>query len=1249
MKKQLFSLIVAIAFACMPSIAEITTSYYSSIDNTSGDALFNAISTIAGTGYKSLGYDGLYNAYKQTDNKDGYVWDMYSNCTWTHGDKECGNYKVECDCYNREHSIPQSWWGKGTSNQGCDIFHVLPTDGKVNGMRSNNPYGEVATATYTSENGSKVGPSSLSDYSGTVFEPIDEYKGDIARGILGTMVKWKGSWTQSEGANVFNGTYTAAGNYGLTAYSVKLFLKWHRQDPVSQKEIDRNNGIQATQGNRNPFIDYPYLVEYIWGEKAGETVNISDLIASFESDFVPGESDGWRANISTDPRITVSDKAVAFGAVAINGKATQTITVGGSNLTGNIALALSGTNASLFTLSTASVSGSGTVTITYQPTSEGEHTATLTLSSSGATDVVVTLTGNGAQVYTVKFDAGAGSCTTADLTEKSIGAGVTLPTATAPSTCTDYTFAGWSATQIAETTTQPTLYAAGSTYNPTSNHTLYAVYKIAETSSEAGGSSDIVFNVANIASANSWSNGTKYTSYTIDGITITYSGGDNDGKYYSSDNSWRSYNGGSIVISGGTISKVVSVPSQTFTQQSNGTWRYSGTGNVKFTKFTVTTGTGSTTTTTYTSTPECANCTSAEASFAVSTIEKLTTDAAFTNAFSSNNTSAVKYASSNTEVATIDESTGQVTIVGAGTTTITATQDNDDTHCYVKRQYTLTVTKPAIGDLRVKSTSNDGFCIEWNNIGNTTYTINITENNRSTETTFLENAFTDGQGNWTINDKVTASEISAIWQQNSTYGMKASGLANKTNYATESWLISPELDLSLATEATLTFEHTSFQAKANSSYLKLLVSEDQTNWAEQTINTWPSTKWTYVSNTLDLSGYVGKKIYIAFQYKSTTTSGLTNDTWEIKNLKVVGKQNASISGYPKNLTNTTSHCVTGLAENTTYNCQVTTAEGNNTDVIAITTKSASATTYTITTNSSTGGTCSANPTQAEAGATITLTATPNTGYKLSGWTVLDGNADNVTVTNNQFIMPASNVEVEAIFAKIEYTITAKLTNATAAANNPTTATIDDEELKLTFAANDGYELPASITVVMGSTTLVDDDSYTWDNAKGVLEIVAFDDVQGNISITIVATAKTYTVTFVDYDGTTLDKQTVEHGKSATAPQNPTRAGYTFTGWDKAFDNITSDLTVTAQYEENKPTAIATATTADPVCHTVNNMLYVSGLQAGSQLALYDATGRLLATRSNCAETETFALPNGIYMLKIGANGSQQVEKVVISK
>ena len=317
-----FLLLVGWAFAVSVTPAENLPEYYAAVNNQSGKNLFDNVHTIAKVGYHSLGYKGLWSAYKETDLRpDGTIWDMYSNCKFKLGSKQCGNYKNECDCYNREHSIPKSWFGGAETGPGCDIFHLVPTDGKVNGMRSNYAYGEVASATYTSGNGSKLGSSKTisvngktvagdnisASCSGKVFEPIDEYKGDFARGYFGTMIRWAGDYqafTSGEGGSIFSGNYTATGNFGLTKYGVALLLKWHREDPVSEKEIARNNGIQKTQGNRNPFIDYPYLVEYIWGEKAGEKVNLSNLISSSDSRFIAGNSNGWIGDATDVEEVT---------------------------------------------------------------------------------------------------------------------------------------------------------------------------------------------------------------------------------------------------------------------------------------------------------------------------------------------------------------------------------------------------------------------------------------------------------------------------------------------------------------------------------------------------------------------------------------------------------------------------------------------------------------------------------------------------------------------------------------------------------------------------------------------------------------------------------------------------------------------------------------------------------------------------------------------------------------------------------
>lgn len=317
--------------------------YYSSLNNLSGKSLFDEVHDVAKVGYSALSYKQLWTAFGTTDLIPGtnQIWDMYSDCTFAYQTKQCGSYTRECSCYNREHSIPKSWFGGAESRAGADLFHIVPTDGYVNNKRSNQPFGEVSNATYTFDD-SKLGTplaititggNTIAGAEGTsftcsaspVFEPQDQYKGDFARGYLGTMIRWANGdyqmFIQEDGSTTFSDGYDSAHKFGLTSYGVALLMNWHRQDPVSQKEIDRNNGIQATQGNRNPFIDYPYLAEFIWGEKAGQTVSMSQLVGSFESDFVPGQSNGWRGQSADVPvwekPSDVAEKVIINGQIYI--------------------------------------------------------------------------------------------------------------------------------------------------------------------------------------------------------------------------------------------------------------------------------------------------------------------------------------------------------------------------------------------------------------------------------------------------------------------------------------------------------------------------------------------------------------------------------------------------------------------------------------------------------------------------------------------------------------------------------------------------------------------------------------------------------------------------------------------------------------------------------------------------------------------------------------------------------------------
>lgn len=239
---------------------QIPPGYYNTAAGLTGSTLKTVLQKII-RNHTKRSYTQLWSDFQTTDKTaDGYVWDMYSNCTFSFGTNQCGSYQSECDCFNREHSMPNSWWGGVTSDTAyTDLFHLVPTDGKVNGLRSNFPFGEVASPTDISGNGSKLGPCSFAGYTGKVFEPIDEYKGDFARNYFYLATRYEST------IDTWSSDMLAGNSFPVfTTWAVNLLLKWHNQDPVSQKEIDRNNAVYAIQHNRNPFIDHPEYVECIW-------------------------------------------------------------------------------------------------------------------------------------------------------------------------------------------------------------------------------------------------------------------------------------------------------------------------------------------------------------------------------------------------------------------------------------------------------------------------------------------------------------------------------------------------------------------------------------------------------------------------------------------------------------------------------------------------------------------------------------------------------------------------------------------------------------------------------------------------------------------------------------------------------------------------------------------------------------------------------------------------------------------------
>lgn len=265
-----------------------TGTYYKDADRKSGAALKTALSAIITKDHTKIGYDGLYNAYKKTDSRpDGKVRDWYSNATnYTHVTDKAGSYKKEGDCYNREHSLPQSWFeGGGNADYlKCDIVHVLPTDGYINNQRSNNVLANVNPNRISgqSKNGySKWGQCGVSGYSGTVFEPNDDIKGDMARIYFYVVTRYESNCTKWATNATANAVFTSSSSYQpFKDWYYKMLVEWSQNDPVDELEIARNNAVYREQGNRNPFVDYPGLEEYIWGDKKNEPFDYDDYNAT---------------------------------------------------------------------------------------------------------------------------------------------------------------------------------------------------------------------------------------------------------------------------------------------------------------------------------------------------------------------------------------------------------------------------------------------------------------------------------------------------------------------------------------------------------------------------------------------------------------------------------------------------------------------------------------------------------------------------------------------------------------------------------------------------------------------------------------------------------------------------------------------------------------------------------------------------------------------------------------------------------
>jgi len=284
--KRLFrvsALLVSLLFFFFSGFSQIPGGYYNPAIGKNGAELQTALHNII-RNHVVRSYDYLWTAFYTTDDKPNVtVWDIYSDIpdgsangnppyVYYFGTNQCTSTPgYENGCYNREHSFPKSWFGGNSGDtMYTDLFHLYPTDSYVNSRRSNYPYGEVSAPTWTSLNGSKLGPCSAPGYTSTVFEPRDEYKGDFARTYFYMATRYKNviaSWQSYPGADaILNGTSYPA----FDAWFLNLMIQWHTDDTVSQKEIDRNNEIYYNQQlNRNPYIDHPEYVAAVWSPGSG--------------------------------------------------------------------------------------------------------------------------------------------------------------------------------------------------------------------------------------------------------------------------------------------------------------------------------------------------------------------------------------------------------------------------------------------------------------------------------------------------------------------------------------------------------------------------------------------------------------------------------------------------------------------------------------------------------------------------------------------------------------------------------------------------------------------------------------------------------------------------------------------------------------------------------------------------------------------------------------------------------------------
>ncbi len=357
--------------------ATIPPGYYNSLEGKSGQALKDAVHDLTSQ-HTVFSYNSLWIYFAETDCRPEdkrKVWDMYSDNTYYFRGGTSGVSGM-----HKEHSLPKSWWGGYDETQGyagyTDINHLYPANGDANMAKSNYPLGEVSRATF--DNGvTKVGSPKTGQGGGssTVFEPDDRYKGDFARTYFYMACAYQHYYWKY--------TYMMNNNTWKTFndWSIELLCRWARNDAVSDKEVDRNEAVQHSQNNRNPFIDIPQLFEYIWGNRQGEVFYLSDAGTSTDTTTYNGEPE-----LISPTQGTVLD----FGEVALGKSLDYYVYIKGQGLNNPLSVQLYRYDYEMFSIPVSTISRTMAnssegypLKVTYTPTTTGEHMTRLLILDGG--------------------------------------------------------------------------------------------------------------------------------------------------------------------------------------------------------------------------------------------------------------------------------------------------------------------------------------------------------------------------------------------------------------------------------------------------------------------------------------------------------------------------------------------------------------------------------------------------------------------------------------------------------------------------------------------------------------------------------------------------------------------------------------------------------------------------------------------------------------------------------------------------